>query len=442
MFREPEPPAPKEVGGSRHLEMIEETRIAIVGGGVTGLALAYELRRLEVPHVVLEADERPGGVIRSGVVDGHLLEWGPQRTRMTRAIAALVDELGIAGEVVTAPPGLPLYVYHSGRLRRVPFSATDFLRSDIVPFSAKLRLLAEPLTAGADPEERVAGYFTRKVGRSIYENIVGPLYGGLYASDPADMVVGLSLGHVLAEFGIRRSLLLPLLRRGGSIDPPPALSFRDGMATLPRALYMANRPNVRLGWRVESLRGAGTGWVVGGPRGEIRADRVVLSLPAQRAARLLSDSAGQASQSIGQLRYNPLAVVHLFAQTDLRGLGYQISLAEPLLTRGVTFNDSLFDRKGVYTAYLGGAKAPHVVEMEDDEIADAAVREFRQVTGFAAEVLSVEREWMPAWDHTWSAIRDLSLPAGVHVATNWESRPGIPGRLAQAKRLARALAEI
>ena len=419
--------------------MTEETRIAIIGGGITGLALAHELRSRGVPHLVLEAGKRPGGVIRSGVVEGHLLEWGPQRTRMTRAIGDLVDELGIRHQVVTAPPGLPLYVYHSGKLRRVPFSPTELLRSDIVSVPAKLRLLLEPLTAGADPDERVAADFVRKVGRPIYENIVGPLYGGLYASDPADMVVGLSLGHVLAEFGIRRSLLLPLLRRGGSIDPPPALSFRDGMATLPRALHEATRDDVCLGWCATSLRRSGPGWFVGGTSGEVRAERVVVTVPAGPASELLRDADPTASASIASLRYNPLAVVHLFAQTDLHGLGFQVSLAEPLLTRGVTFNDSLFERTGVYTAYLGGAKAPHVVQMADEELGEAAAREFQQVTGFPAEVLQVEREWMPAWDHTWAAIRDLKLPDGIHIAANWESRPGIPGRLAQAKRLASTL---
>ena len=68
--------------------------------------------------------------------------------------------------------------------------------------TGKLRLALEPLTGGADPEERVSEYFTRKVGRELYETLIAPLYGGLYGSDPADMRVGLSLIHVLREFGV------------------------------------------------------------------------------------------------------------------------------------------------------------------------------------------------------------------------------------------------
>jgi protoporphyrinogen/coproporphyrinogen III oxidase len=151
---------------------------------------------------------------------------------------------------------------------------------------------------------------------------------------------------------------------------------------------------------------------------------------------MLADVAGDASRRIAELRYNPLAVVHLRADTGLRGLGYQVSLAETLRTRGVTFNDSLFGRTGVHTAYLGGARYPAVVQRSDADVAEIAVREFRVVTGRDADALAVSREWMPAWDRSWRAVEGLSLPRGLHLAANWESRPGIPGRLAQAERLA------
>lgn len=422
--------------------MTDRTVVAIVGGGVTGLTLAHNLARLGVPHLVLEADKRAGGVIRSGRVEGHLLEWGPQRTRLTTAMQQLVAQLGLGPRVISAPSDLSLMVYRAGKLRRVPFSVGDFLRSDIVPFRAKLRAALEPFTDSADPEESVAAYFTRKFGRAVYENIAGPLYGGLYASDPADMVVGLSLGHVLREFGVERSLLVPLLRRGGKIEPPPACSFVEGLETLTRALYQVNAENILLEAPVRALRASGRRWLVEWDDGAVEADRVVLTSPAPATAELLREVAPAAAAAIGSLHYNPLAVVHLYADTDLRGLGYQVSLAERLATRGVTFNDSLFNRRGVYTAYLGGSRAPEVVGWSDVEIGTVAVREFQRVTGFDARPLSIAREAMPAWDASWAAITDLTLPAGLRVAANWESRPGLPGRLAQAARLAEEYARL
>lgn len=415
--------------------------IAIVGAGITGLALAHHLAKAGVPHVVLEASGRVGGVMRSGRVGGHLLEWGPQRGRMTAALAELVRDLGLEDEVVTAPPGLPLFVYRAGKLRKVPFSARDFLATDLLSPRGKLRLLAEPFTRGADPAETVGGFLTRKLGREAYENLLGPLYGGLYASDPADMLVGLSLGHVLREFGIGRSLLLPLLRRGGTISPPDACGFREGMQALPDALHRRHAANVRLDSPVRAVTLAGGGWRVETEGETVEAERVVLTVPAPAASRILASVAPEAAERIGRLRYNPLAVVHLHAEGTPAGLGYQVSFAERMVTRGVTFNHWIFGRTGVHTAYLGGAKALEVAEMDDARLGEIAVAELRQATGRDARVLSVAHERMPAWDRSWEATQGLALPPGIHVAANWESRPGIPGRLAQAQRLAKALAE-
>jgi protoporphyrinogen/coproporphyrinogen III oxidase len=414
--------------------------IVVVGAGLTGLALGHELRIRGVEHLVLESSERSGGVIRSARVDGHLLEWGPQRARLTTGLQRLIAELGLQDELLIAPAGLPLFVFSRGRLRRVPFSPGEFVRSDIFGWPAKLRLLLEPLTGGARTGERVADYFTRKVGRSAYETLLGPLYGGLYASDPADMIVDLSLGRVLGEFGIGRSLLLPLFRRGGTISPPPACSFREGLQTLTTALHRENVANVELSSPVRDISRAGSGYRVMLDDREVAADKVIITAPAREASQMLSSVAPSAAASIQHLTYNPLAVVHLLADTGLSGLGYQVSFTESLSTRGVTFNDSLFGRRGVYTAYLGGAKSPEMVRLPEGELGEIARAEFRQVTGSDSEVLSVARERMPAWDSSWSGLTGMKLPEGIQIAANWESRPGMPGRLGQAAQIAASLA--
>lgn len=415
--------------------------IVVAGGGVTGLATGFELQRRGSEILVLEATSRAGGVIRSEVVDGRVLEWGPQRARLTIDFRRMVEDLGLEPELVTAPPGLELLIYRDGRLRRLPFSVAGFAGSDVVGIGSKLRALGEPFTAAARPEESVADLFTRKFGREMYETVIGPLYGGLYASDPADMRVGLSLIHVLREFGIGRSLLLRLLRRGGRIDPPPACSFRGGMQALTDALAASLGDRFRTGSAVRRLRATGGRWRVSVEGGEeIEADRVVLATPAPVTARLLEEVVPAAAQTVGGLRYNALAVVHLDAETDLRGMGFKVAFGEKDLSlSGVTFNDDLFGRRDLYTAYLGGARSPEVEAMDDGELAEVAVRDFRTTTGYDARVLSVARERMPAWDVSWEGLRSIELPEGLHVAGNWWSRPGLPGRLAEAAALGRRL---
>lgn len=415
--------------------------IVIVGAGVTGLALSHHLARHGREHIVLEAEGEPGGVVRSRVVEGRVLELGPQRTRLTPGVRALVDELGLGGELLQAPPGLPLFVYRDGKLRRVPFTPAEVARTDLLSCRAVLRALLEPLMPGERPDETVADFFTRRFGRQTYETLLGPLYGGLYASDPADMLVRLSLRQTLQEMGMHGSLVRAFLRRGsGARAAPAACSFRAGMQALPLALHRAAEGRVRLATPVRALRDAGAGLVVETDDGGVPADRVVLTVPAGAAARILRPLAPDAADRLQRLRYNPLALVHLHAGCELRGMGYQVAFGEAMLTRGVTWNDSLFGRDGVYTAFLGGAKRPDAVELDDAELGRIAVDEFRTATGCEARPLLVTRVWMPAWDRSWTALEGLELPPGVRLCANYESRAGIAGRLQRAKVLAAELA--
>lgn len=418
--------------------------IAIVGAGITGLTLAHELARHELDFIVVDASDQPGGVMRSIVVDGHLLELGPQRTRLTPVVESLVDELDLRDELITAPPGLPLLVYRAGKLRRVPFSLGAAFTTDLISWPGKLRILLEPLTGGARPDETVADFLTRKFGREPYLTMLGPLYGGLYASDPKDMLMRHSLSRALAEFGVEGSILRALVKRALASRQPanraPACSFRSGMGTLPTALYARYRDRVRLGTPVLGIREAGQRLVLETPEEIIECDDVVLTTPADVTAGLLREVAPAAAR-LESLTYNPLAVVHLRADCTVQGMGYQVALDERIETRGVTFNQSLFGRDGVYTAYLGGARNPEFVKLPEIRIGAIAAAEFELVTGCAAEVINVARVRMPAWDRSWNALDGLELPPRIHLAANYESRAGVPGRIARARQVASRLVQ-
>lgn len=413
---------------------------------MSGLALGRELVRRGRECVVLEAEDRPGGIVRSERAAGLLLENGPQRARLTAPFAALADELGLRESLILAPQDLDFFICRDGTLRRVPLSVRGLLASDAVSWRGKLRALLEPLTPGPRDDERVAGFFSRKLGRELYEHVVGPLYGGLYGTDPGDMVVGLSLGGLLRDMGIGRSLVLSRrLRRAPRA--PRICSFADGMESLPGALARVLGERVRLNTPVRAIEPRAGGWSVVLDDETLPAEQVVLAIPAPAAAGLIGQIAPDASARIGSLRYNPLAVVHLRADTDLRGIGFQVSLAESRALRGVTFAHCLFggeggqpDRTGVYTAYVRDpADIRTAGSRNDHALAALAAEEFERCTGYAAEPLAVARPTMPAWDTSWSTLRGLRLPARMHVTANWESRPGLAGRFARARALAASL---
>ena len=196
-------------------------RVGVVGAGITGLTLAHALAERGLDSVTFEARDEPGGVIQSRRVDGRLLEFGPQRVRITPPLADLIDDLSLEDEVVRADPSLPLYVYVDGRLRRVPFGLRGFLTTDLLTGPEKLRLLAEPLTSTGSPEETAADYLARKFGSGAYEKMIGPLFGGIFGSDPGRMPVRYSLSGLLDAERRWGSLLAAGVARLRRRDRPP-----------------------------------------------------------------------------------------------------------------------------------------------------------------------------------------------------------------------------
>lgn len=415
-------------------------RVGIIGAGITGLTTSFALERAGVDQVVFEADEVPGGLIRTRRVDGRVLDCGPQRCRLTPALEALVTELGLDDQTVAPTEEQPLFVYADGRLRRVPRSPTSFLRTDLLSWRGKLRMLAEPATPQGRPEEVARDLFERKFGSEATRNLLEPLVGGIFGSDPAEMPVGRALPRILRLEDRHGSLLLGAINRRRKDDRPPVVSFANGMATLPRALYRRVADRVRLGTPVTSVRRARGRYEVVTEDDRTAVDAVVATTPAGAAATLLRTLSPEAARRLGRLSYKPLTVVHLRADLDRAGMGYQVRRDEGLQTRGVTWNASLFDRDGVYTCFLAdGATWP---DQTDRELGRIARDEFEAITGSAGSVLAVTRvrPGMPAYDRSWAALDGVDLPEGVHLAGSYTGGPGIPSRVGDAIELAERLA--
>jgi len=426
--------------------------IAIVGAGVSGLALATELARAEVPFMVFEAEEDVGGVIRTVHRDGHRLELGPQRVRALPAVAGLLAEMPGPHH---RTPDLPVMVARGGTLHPLPRTLRQALGTRAVSVPGKLRAALEPLTALRPPPDGVsaAELLRSRLGPEVYRTFAGPLLGGLYGSDPEEMDADRTLIPAMDTLGVGSFVgrLLPRLegrgaagRRGALLDAPVVVPA-GGMAALP--LHMADvvartRPGaLRLGCAVRGIRraGRGDGFVVETDHETVEARAVVLTLPPGRAADLLESLAPSASRILQGLRTNALALVHLEVPRLPPALGFQVSFGEPQRMRGATFSGNLDGSERSAVVYLGGMADPELPSAPDEELADIAVAEFEALAGIPGRPLHVHRTRMPAWDRSWRGMDELALPPNVHLLTNYSGRPGILGRMAAARRLAEEL---
>jgi oxygen-dependent protoporphyrinogen oxidase len=423
--------------------MSAERDAVVVGAGVSGLSTVNELRKRGVDAVCFEASDEPGGVVRTVREGGRVLELGPQRLRLTPPVEELIDELGLRGEMREGDEDLPLYVYHDGVLCVAPLSFREAVTTDLLSWRSKARVLAEPLTGAPREGESVADFLARKFGKEAARRFFGPLYGGLYGTPVDEMPAEHSVARALENAGVRRSVLLWVLKkilRGR--ETPPVFSFDDGLGRLTEALYDANADRVRPGEAVEPIRAEKDGYGVVTEEATTHAEEVVVTTPAPAAADLLEDIT-PSSEVLRRLTYNPIGVVHLVSDFDGDGIGVLVPDYEDVRVSGLTWNSPFLGRDGVFTCYLDPASLPGMEEASDDELATVAAEEFRRITGSGAEPVHVHR-WdpgMPAYDATWDALNGLELPDSVHLCTNYVERAGVTGRLGHARQVASRIAD-
>jgi oxygen-dependent protoporphyrinogen oxidase len=367
----------------------------VISGGISGLACAYRLRQLGIPARLLEKSPIAGGVICTERREGFLFEAGPQSFLFTDTLRNLIGELGLESEVVLANLKAPRYVLRDNRLLPVPMTPPALLRSSLLSWRAKAKLLSEPFRRSAilSAEESVADFVRRKFGGEILEYLVAPFISGVYAGDPETLSMASAFPSTAKwerEYG---SVIRGAWKsRKSAVSRPALASFRNGMAALPERLaekLAENAPDaIEFSTdRATSVIAAAEFSAAVTARSEPGAERdvIVLATPAHTAAALLANSCPGLAELLVGIFYAPLATIALAFPSrqighPLDGFGFLAPRKEGLRTLGTVWNSALFPGRApqgiaVLTSFIGGATDLAVTEMPDDQLLDITVRE-------------------------------------------------------------------
>ncbi len=381
-------------------------RVVVVGGGISGLSLAFTLqedaRRMGAPLAltVVEAAPRAGGHIRTSLTDGFLVETGPNGflNREPHTLA-LVDALGLQSRLVEArAESRRRYIVREKRLCAVPDGPVGLLTTTALSWAGKLRLLGEPFASGppTGTEESVHDFASRRIGTEAAEMLVDAAVAGISAGDSRQLSVEAQFPQMVEMEREHGSLLRAMLTGPRPSTPRRLLSFDAGMGTLVDALVARLGSALRLDSAVHELRRAGDIWRLTCGKGvTIEADHVILTVPAWAAASIVRDEAPELATSLGQVTHAGLTVVGLgYAVSDipraLDGYGYLVTRPESLATLGVVWESSLFPgRAGAGTAllrvFLGGSRRPEMAVASSQRSVDTARQELAQVMRITAE---------------------------------------------------------
>jgi protoporphyrinogen/coproporphyrinogen III oxidase len=364
----------------------------VVGAGLSGLAAAWTLSNAGAEVLLLEGSDRPGGVVRSEKKEGFLLETGPNTVRPTPELSSLIEALGLDGEVLRADPRAKRYVDFEGALHAVPMSPGQLLSTQLLSAGAKLRLLGEPFRRAAPvPDESVRDFVARRLGPEVADRLVEPFVAGIFSGNAAKISVSAAfpiLSRAERDHGSLFGAILASARskkRSGPAAPRGLLSFRDGLETLSRALASRLSGRFRASTAVQSLSPRADGWTVRTGAGDLDADRVVLAIPAPRAAELVAGFAPEAAAALAGIPHPPVVVLHMdwpesALARPLDGFGHLVCNGPGRRILGAVWSSSLFPGRApagqaLMTIFMGGARDPGAIKLSDNELTELAARD-------------------------------------------------------------------
>jgi protoporphyrinogen/coproporphyrinogen III oxidase len=368
----------------------------VVGGGISGLVCAYALRKADIEILLVEASARPGGVINSAARDGFLLELGPQSFTGTAQLRTLCGELGIADQLLEAPPRAPRYVLIDGKLRPVPMNPAAFFLSPLISGSTKWAFVRDMFGKSVPPDsdESVAAFMRRKFSEQLLDRLVGPFVSGVYAGDPEKLSMRSAFPKVheaeQAAGSILRGMMKLAKARKGPREHATLNTFREGNETLVRALASnlgsvvltgicaANLYRQNDGFYHVSLEGAGSS-------DSVSAKSVIFATPTDITGKLVAQLEPSFESLLTPVEYAAVAVVSLgYAKKDvghaLNGFGFLVPRSAGLRILGTVWNSSLFlsrapDGHALLTTFVGGATDPGAAKLSAEELTSLVHRE-------------------------------------------------------------------
>lgn len=400
------------------------TRIAIIGGGISGLSAAYEVEErrragVDAEYVLYEASAQLGGVLRTEHIDGCVIEAGPDSFVTEKPWASdLARALGIGDQLIGSNDAdRKTYILARGRLVVMPDGLMFMIPTKILPIAltplfswkTKLRMTQELFhpPRAADHDESVAAFVERHYGSEMVDRLADPLLSGVYGGEAAHLSVRAVLPRFAEMERTHGSLGRALLaareqmcagKPDGRPAPPLFTSLKNGMQCLAETVTCRLTPSCLVkNAPVEAIQREAGGWIVSAGIESDQFDAVVVALPASAAANVVRIASPELSAELAAVQYSSSITVSLGYDRHVRqslppGFGFLVPRSEGRRLLAATFVHNKFphrapEDRALLRCFFAGVNAENVWPLADEQIIGMVRNELQQILGLRAEPL-------------------------------------------------------
>jgi oxygen-dependent protoporphyrinogen oxidase len=441
---------------------MKRTDILIIGGGISGLSLAWWLSSSSNKDITLwEAEKRTGGLIKSTTKNGYLTEAAASMMlNFSDEVEQFLNTSGINQIKVNKAEVKHRYLLKNQQLKAVPSSILGIFTSDILSTKSKIRLMMEPfIKASKNSEQTVAEFIVERLGQEVLDYMIGPYVSCVLACDPYKAPAKAVLPRLTAladNYGsITAGIINKKVSKKKSIPKEESFSFDGGMETLIKLL--SNNPKITLKKQQKAItiNKINTGWLVTNQNNEmIHCNQLVLATPAPQSSQLINSVNPSLSKSLAKIKYTALSQVHLgFDKSQIKhnlsANGFLVSDKENIKIKGSLWMSSLFPNhapknKVLISNYL----ATSYQNLSKKEQTTHCLTELKKILPITGEPEMVKvnkhRTALPLYEDDYLTVvnnikNGLAKIPSLHIAGNYIGGISTRDRIAYSQELSRQI---
>ncbi len=332
-------------------------KVTIIGGGISGVSLAYLLTKHTQYDIVLIEKENIGGKALTVRKNDYLIETGPNGFLSNkREILKLIEESGFENQVIeSSKESNRKFIYSHGKLWEIPKNPMKLIFSNFLSLNGKLIALKEPFVKPFPNDETVENFVNRRLGNEFLNKIIGPMVCGVFAGDPRIMSMKSNfpkIKEIEIKYGSLIKGLINLMKENKATADAVSggfssklLSFKDGILSFINHL---SRGLVIIKDRIISIKKSQPGFFLLGEKDTYTSDVVIFATPAYSLSKIISNYDKELATLLKKIPYAPMAVLALgYKNKNLPSVkdsfGYLFNLKDIKDTIGVLFDSSIFD---------------------------------------------------------------------------------------------------
>ena len=368
----------------------------IIGAGITGLSLAHFLKKFNQDFILLESSERIGGNINTVSKKGFTLENGPNTLVLdNESIKTLLEDFNISKNIIFPNKNSKnRFLIKNHRLTPIPKDLVGFIKSNILSFSAKIRILFEPFIKKHKKDTSVFDFIVKRFGKEFHDNLIVPFLNGIYAGDTKKMSIKFVLKKVW-EMEQKNGSVLKSIFLNKTNYQPKSFNFRNGLSDLLDCFKEELDKNTFLSTKVTNLtKKNNLNFVQINNKFEVQCKNIISTIPAHCLKDIISDQ--KISNNLKKIEYHPLDVLHFSLESKkiyspIDGFGVLAKPSDKLSFLGILFNSRIFPhlspkKNDLITVMVGGAKQKNILKNPKKEIEKKIVSDIKKIIHYDGKI--------------------------------------------------------